>query len=91
MGQPDKSAGKAAKKAAKTAEKMSKKRHAVGGGVADFHGETPSPMSGPTSPAERAARAAEKKVALEHWRLWIAAISILIALLTLLVAVLRSR
>ncbi|MGD8450203.1 MAG: hypothetical protein PVJ57_00155 [Phycisphaerae bacterium] len=82
MAPPDKSAYKQAKKELKAAQKAAKKGQSVP--------SAPTPSSAdPDSPAERAARAAERKVMLEHWRIWLAVAGLLVAVLTLLFTLLR--
>ena len=72
---------KIAKKEAKAAQKLAKKQHQV----------IEIPPAGDKVLAEREISAAEKKVALERWRTGIAAVGVLVALLSLLVMYLKSR
>jgi hypothetical protein len=76
---------KVAKKMAKAAAKAAKKR--VAGGLPP-EPKTVSPPAG-SSPAERAAAAAERQVALHRWRVVLAAVAALIGLVTLLVTTCR--
>jgi hypothetical protein len=76
---------KVAKKLAKAAAKAAKKRASAGLPPAP---ETSSPAWGRT-PAERAADAAERQVRLQHLRIIVAALAVLVALITLLVTMWR--
>lgn len=92
MNDPDK---KLDKTAAKNAKKAAKARVMAAKKAAEAEPTTSSPPGPPTShpehsgsdsPAERSARAAEKKVLLERWRTILAAIATLAALITALFA-----
>ncbi len=75
---------KTAKKLAKAAAKAAKK----GGAVSATAGNTAAPAAGSNgelTPAERAAAAAEKQVRLQHWRVILAGVSVLVGLITLLI------
>jgi hypothetical protein len=73
-------AKKLAKAAAKAAKKQTQVEPAGPPPAADAH----SPKAGP-SPAERAAAAAERQVALQRWRVLLAVVMVIIALGSLLV------
>ena len=84
MGSTEKAAVKTAKKQAKALQKVAKQRQRASA--------VPSPAGdGPGSPAERAARAAEQKLGLERWRTWLAAVGVLIALLSVVITYLSLR
>jgi len=83
MTERDVTSGKEAKKLAKASQKAAKKVAAAQRVAA----APDSPAIGGDSPAERAARAAEQKVALERWRTWLAAIGVLLAILTLIATI----
>ncbi len=72
---------KIAKKQAKAAAKAAKK------GVMSARDVAVSRAggSGALTPAERAAAAAEKQVRLQHWRVILAGVSVLVGLITLLI------
>ena len=78
---------KRAKKLAKAAAKAAKKRAKAEKGDGTTAAASPTPPAG-RSPAERSAEAAERQVALHRWRVILAAIGALIALITLLVMLL---
>jgi hypothetical protein len=79
---PTKGAKKQAKAEAKAAKKQAK-AEADTAAAAEAARQSPAGPD-PDSPAERSARAAERKVALESWRTIFAAVGALVALGTLL-------
>lgn len=86
MSNSKKEAGKQAKKMAKAKAKAAKKRAKLDQAASSAAAEHVPPSPGTVedlSPAERSARAAEKKIVLERWRMVLAAIGTLIALLSL--------
>ena len=97
MSNAENEAAKRAKKAAKAAVKAAKKEVKKGGRSLDVvdassgeagGGPVTSPVTAEAgSPAERSARAAERKVVLERWRLVVAAV---VGAAGILVAVLKG-
>ena len=84
-----KEAKKLAKAAAKTAKKEAKAEEAAR--AAEMAAANPPDASHDgESPAERSARAAERKVRLEQWRTMFAAVTAIVGLLTILFAVQRG-
>jgi len=83
---PSKDELKITKKQAKGEAKAAKKAPPVTGETAPFSSET-----GEKTPAERSAEAAEKQLQFHRWRVALAAASALIALISLLVLLLRTR
>ncbi len=80
---------KLAKKLAKAAAKAAKKKGKVAPTIGPPSAGAP-PAAGDRSPAERAADAAERQVALQRWRVGVAVLAAIIALATLLILWFRN-
>ncbi len=81
----DKDELKTQKKLAKAETKAAKKAPSTSGETAP-----PSSWTGERTPAERSAEAAEKQLQFHRWRVILAAVSALIALISLIVLLLKS-
>ncbi len=82
MSDNEKEQAKVEKKLAKSLVKEEKARAKANQAIAP--GPAPAPSSSPT-PAERSAAAAERQVKLQSYRVWFAALGVIIAIATLLV------
>jgi ferric-dicitrate binding protein FerR (iron transport regulator) len=80
MSPDDKQSAKQAKKQAKAEAKAAKKRHKLAETMTEQRAADATHAD--TSPAERSARAAEQKVRLERWRVGLAALGTLAAIVT---------
>jgi len=82
----DKEQAKIEKKLAKSLVKEEKARTKASQTNAANSAGSPAPSSSPT-PAERSAAAAERQVRLQSYRVWFAALGVIIAIATLLLTI----